>query len=85
MILDANEVGIFFKGGSIIPKLAHKRELSLMKAINNPIILDVRVDQQRKAEGLLTVDDGITTMDTRSDISFEFDGNILSYTVTKTP
>jgi alpha-glucosidase (family GH31 glycosyl hydrolase) len=28
--LDATEIGLFFKGGSILPILAHQRELSLM-------------------------------------------------------
>jgi hypothetical protein len=39
------EQGTFVKGGSILPILAHNRELSLMKAIKNNIRLDIYPDE----------------------------------------
>lgn len=49
--LGSTEIGLFFKGGSILPILAHQRELSLMQAINNPITLEVRLDAKGVALG----------------------------------
>jgi len=85
MNLNAQEIGLFFKGGSILPMLDHQRELSLMQAIDNPMALEVRVDEKGEAAGKLTLDDGITTMDTRSDVAFTFKQNVLSFEVTRLP
>ena len=63
--------------------LSHQRELSLMKALKNPTQLDVRVCSQGRAQGILTLDDGVTTQDTRTDVQFYFDGSVISYTVTR--
>ena len=65
--------------------LDHQRELSLMQAIDNPMALEVRVDEKGEAAGKLTLDDGITTMDTRSDVAFTFKQNVLSFEVTRLP
>ena len=85
MDMNATELGLFYKGGSILPMLAHKRELSLMNAINNSMSLEVRLDAASKASGKVTLDDGVTTKDTRSDVKFIFDGFTLSYEVIRTP
>lgn len=47
--------------------------------------LEVRVDAKGDAAGKLTLDDGITTMDTRSDVTFIFKKNVLSFKVTRFP
>ena len=52
------EQGTFVKGGSILPILAHNRELSLMNAIKNNIRLDIYPDEQQYAIGILYLDDG---------------------------
>jgi len=46
------------KGGSILPILAHKRELSLLNAIKNNIRLDIYPDSHNFAHGMLYLDDG---------------------------
>ena len=56
-----------------------------MQAIDNPMALEVRVDKKGEAAGKLTLDDGITTMDTRSDVAFTFKQNVLSFEVTRLP
>jgi alpha-glucosidase (family GH31 glycosyl hydrolase) len=52
------EQGTFVKGGSILPILAHKRELSLLNAIKNNIKLEVYPDEENYAIGILYLDDG---------------------------
>ena len=39
-----DEMAIWIKAGSIIPILNHKRELSLKRALPNPIILQIYID-----------------------------------------
>jgi len=39
------EQGTFIKGGSIVPILAHKRELSLLNAIKNDVKLEIYPDE----------------------------------------
>ena len=55
------ELGLYVRGGSIVPILEHKRELSLLRAIDNPISLQVYLDESSSASGKLMLDDGLTT------------------------
>lgn len=52
------EQGLWVKGGSILPILAHQRELSLMNALNNNYRLDVYPNADNYAVGNLYLDDG---------------------------
>ena len=53
-----DQQGTFIRGGSILPILAHKRELSLLKAIKNDVKLDIYPDSHSYAIGILYLDDG---------------------------
>ena len=53
-------MGIWVKAGSIIPVLNHQNELSLLRAIVNPIRLEIYSDNGH-ASGNLTLDDGWST------------------------
>ena len=55
------ELGLYVRGGSIVPILEHKRELSLLRAIDNPISLHVYLDDASSASGKLMLDDGLST------------------------
>ena len=52
------EQGLYVKGGSILPMLLHKRELSLLNAIKNNVGLEIYPDQSNEAMGTLYLDDG---------------------------
>jgi alpha-glucosidase (family GH31 glycosyl hydrolase) len=54
-------MAIWIKAGSIIPILKHKRELSLKRALPNPISLQVYIDKNGNATGELVLDDGWST------------------------
>lgn len=53
-----HEQGMFMRGGSIIPMLMHNKQLALLRAINDPIELQIYLDRDDQAEGLLYLDDG---------------------------
>ena len=55
------ELGLYVRGGSIIPMLDHSRELSLLRALHNPISLHVYMDRDSSADGKLMLDDGLST------------------------
>lgn len=56
----------FIKGGSIIPILLHEDCLALLKCFENPIRLEVYLDEDDSAEGWLYADDG-TSFDYKDD------------------
>ena len=56
------ELGLWARGGSIVPILQHKRQLSLLRAIDDPISLEIYLDQSENASGRLVLDDGLTTI-----------------------
>jgi len=56
------------KGGSIIPILNHQKELSLLRAIVNPIKLEVYTDSSKAASGSLVLDDGWSTKQNATEI-----------------
>jgi alpha-glucosidase (family GH31 glycosyl hydrolase) len=71
------------KGGSIIPILAHKRELSLLNAIKNNIRLDIYPDSHNFADGLLYLDDGESLDHLKGDrtlVSYVYLNSILTAT-----
>lgn len=45
------EIPMWVKAGTILPILDHKRELSLLRAIRNPLALEIFVDEKQTAEG----------------------------------
>lgn len=42
---------MWVKAGTILPILDHNRELSLLRAIRNPLALEIFVDDKQTAEG----------------------------------
>ena len=52
---------VFYRAGSIIPILLHENALSLLRAINNNIALEVYTTTYGVAEGNLVLDDGWST------------------------
>lgn len=66
-----SEIPMWARAGSIIPILNHKRELSLDRAIMNPIRLDIYSDAATMAAlGQLVIDDGISTSSHKSTFTF---------------
>lgn len=63
--LTDSELGVWIKAGTIIPVLLHGNELSLLRAFNNSIKLEVYLDSQSQASGKLVLDDGWSTKDER--------------------
>lgn len=59
---------MWVKGGSIIPILNHLKELSLLRAIVNPIKLEVYADSSKTASGSLVLDDGWSTKLNKSEV-----------------
>ena len=55
------ELGLWARGGSIVPVLQHQRQLSILRAIDDPISLEIYLDQSENAAGRLVLDDGLTT------------------------
>jgi alpha-glucosidase (family GH31 glycosyl hydrolase) len=64
------EIPMWVKAGSIIPILEHNRELSLLRALDNPIALEVYADENQSACGRLVLDDGWSTKDEKSTHEF---------------
>ena len=60
-ILPENCCGLYVRAGSIIPIKLHDGALSLLRAQDKPIRLDIYLEQaMQTAEGYLYLDDGIT-------------------------
>jgi len=59
-LLGDKAMGVWIKAGSILPILNHQNELSLLRAIVNPIRLEIYLDNG-VASGALTLDDGWST------------------------
>ena len=71
------------KGGSILPILAHKRELSLLNAIKNNIRLDIYPDSHNYADGVLYLDDGESMdhlMGNQTLVNYKYMNSILTTT-----
>jgi alpha-glucosidase (family GH31 glycosyl hydrolase) len=60
------EMPVFYRAGSILPILLHENALSLLRAINNNIALEIYPTSQGSAEGNLVLDDGWST---KTDVS----------------
>jgi len=49
---------VWFRGGSVLPILAHEGCMALMSCINNPINIEVYPDASGNAYGEMYLDDG---------------------------
>mmetsp|Transcript_28350 Transcript_28350/g.27287 ORF Transcript_28350/g.27287 Transcript_28350/m.27287 type:complete len:164 (-) Transcript_28350:264-755(-) len=61
MVIPANEQGVFIKGGSIFPIKLHRGKLSMLRAFQQPIRLEIYLEPSLSkllAQGLLYMDDG---------------------------
>lgn len=76
---------MWIKAGTILPILDHKRELSLLRALNNPIALQIYTNAQQTAHGFLILDDGWSTKNNKSliELNLSQDGT-LTYMSHKT-
>ena len=59
LILEDKDQAIYVKAGTILPILLHQNALSLLRAISNPLLMEVFVNKG-KAVGMLYLDDGET-------------------------
>ena len=66
------DLGLYIRGGSILPILNHTRELSLLRAIDDPISLHVFLDSSSSASGKLVLDDGLTTKNDKLVIDYSY-------------
>ena len=74
------EIPMWIKAGTILPILDHRRELSLLRAIKNPLALEIFVDEKQTAAGQLTTDDGWSTKDQKDKYEFTLtEAGLLSY------
>ena len=73
---------VFVRGGTILPILHHENCMSILKCINDPIRLEVYLDENGEAEGKLYVDDGETYKFQNKNeyalIKFKYHGNKLT-------
>jgi len=67
------EMPVFYRAGSIIPILLHENSLSLLRAINNNIELEVFPTRSDNAEGKLVLDDGWSTKTDESRYVFKYE------------
>jgi len=73
------ENGIYVKSGTILPMLAHDEELSILRAFNNPIELEVYIDVNRfDAKGRIILDDGLSTNAAFTEVLLKYENNVLS-------
>lgn len=72
-------MAIWIRAGSIIPILNHNRELSLLRALENPIQLEIYTDKNGKGVGELVIDDGWSTKLDYSKFIFTYRAGLLSY------
>ncbi len=78
--IEHKDVLYWIKAGSILPLLSHKRELSLLRAIKNPIRLEIYCDLNQTATGSLVLDDGWSTKSNHSRFNFTFSSKgLLTY------
>lgn len=76
------EMPVFYRAGSILPILLHENALSLLRAINNDISLEIYPTSQGEAEGNLVLDDGWSTKIDESRFVFSYSSiGTLSMTV----
>ena len=76
------EYGVYVRAGAIVPILLHKRELSLLRAIGNPIMLEIYLDpRDMSARGMFVLDDGLTVEKKVTRVEVEFVDEILSVRV----
>lgn len=80
-VLTDLQQAIWMRAGSIVPLLAHNNELSLLRALEHGIKLDVFLTSEQTAEGTVVLDDGWSTKPDKSSFRFSFDG-ALKYTAT---
>jgi alpha-glucosidase (family GH31 glycosyl hydrolase) len=80
-VLTDLQQAIWIRAGSIVPLLAHNNELSLLRALEHGISLDVFLKSDLTAEGTVVLDDGWSTKPDKSTFNFSFD-SALKYNVT---
>ena len=71
------EMPVWIKGGTILPILLHDGALSLLRAINNNISLQIYPSATGDARGQVVIDDGWSTNPETSRVSFSFNNNDL--------
>ena len=59
--------------------MSHKRELSLLRALVNPISLEIYINRNGTAIGELILDDGWSTKPDYSKFIFTYARGVLSY------
>jgi len=71
--LPEEHIGVYVRGGAIVPILQHNRELSLLRAFNKPIQLEVYLSPGRlSAHGNFVLDDGLTLSRDRVKVKVDF-------------
>ena len=68
---------VWIKGGTILPILLHNGALSLLRAINNDISLEIYPTATGVAHGQVVIDDGWSTKPEVSRVSFYYNNNDL--------
>eukprot|EP00347_Sterkiella_histriomuscorum_P017483 403349187 len=85
MFLNNLDQAVFAKGGSIIPIMLHNKSQSLLQAKDSDIRLDIYLDQNQQAKGLLYLDDGESfqyqTHNEKILIEYTFEFQTLSYQI----
>lgn len=71
------EMPVFYRAGSILPILLHGNALSLLRAINNDIALEIYPTSKGQAEGNLVLDDGWSTKTDESRFKFTYSSSGL--------
>ncbi|CDW88484.1 neutral alpha-glucosidase ab [Stylonychia lemnae] len=88
LVLQLHEQAIFIRGGSIIPIKMHQNKLSLLRLIRLPIKLEIYLDRNQQAEGLLYLDDGDSfryqTHNESSYIKYAYQNKTLTYEIIQT-
>jgi len=72
---------MWIKGGSILPILLHDNALSVLRAIDKPIKLEVFPDQDLLAHGYLVLDDGWSTKPNKSILNFLYQSDTLQASI----
>jgi len=71
------EIGMWVKGGSILPILLHDNALSVLRAIDKPIKLEVFPNKDSLAIGYLVLDDGWSTKPNKSILNYLYQSDTL--------
>lgn len=66
------EMPVFYRAGSILPILLHENALSLLRAINKDLALEIYPTSQGYADGSLVLDDGWSTKTDESRYAFSY-------------